>query len=77
MLALLALGRAALGACRARLCAANPSVRHSAVCLGKPAVIPPPDFGNFVVSLTTAGRARVFNAASVEKLLLFQGDLAK
>lgn len=34
--------------------------------LGKPAISPLTDLGNLVVSLTTTGRACVFNAASME-----------
>lgn len=34
--------------------------------LGKPAIIPLTDLGNLIVSLTTTGRARVNNAASME-----------
>lgn len=34
--------------------------------LGKPAIIPLTDLGNLIVSLTTTGRACVFNAASTE-----------
>lgn len=34
--------------------------------LGKPAIIPPTDLGSLIVSLTTTGRACVFNAASTE-----------
>lgn len=34
--------------------------------MGKPAIIPLTDLGNLIVSLTTTGRARVSNAASME-----------